>query len=50
VEACTNLANPVWVPLQSLSLTNAVLNYGVVYFSERLPAESSGRFYRLSLP
>ena len=29
VEACTNLAGPVWTPLQSLTLTN-----GAYYFSE----------------
>jgi hypothetical protein len=44
VEACTNLVNPVWAPLQSLTLTN-----GSFYFSE--PWQSgSGRFYRIRLP
>jgi hypothetical protein len=50
VEACTNLANPVWVPLQPLSLTNSVAIYGFVYFGEPFQAESSGRFYRISSP
>jgi hypothetical protein len=45
VEACTNLANPVWISLQSLELTN-----GQVYFSEPFQADSSGRFYRISSP
>jgi hypothetical protein len=39
VEACTNLASPVWTPLQSLTLTN-----GLVYFSEPLQTNSSGRY------
>jgi hypothetical protein len=45
VEACTNLASPVWVPLQSLLLTN-----GLIYFSESFQANSSGRFYRIGSP
>ena len=39
VEASTNLASPVWTPLQSLTLTN-----GLVYFSEPLQTNSSGRY------
>jgi hypothetical protein len=45
VEACTNLANPVWIPLQSLTLTN-----GLFYFNEPFQANSSGRYYRISSP
>jgi hypothetical protein len=45
VEACTNLASPVWTPLQSLTLTN-----GLVYFSEPLQTNSSGRYYRITAP
>jgi hypothetical protein len=45
VEACTNLANPAWTPLQSLTLTN-----GLFYFSEPLQTNSTGRFYRVSSP
>jgi hypothetical protein len=45
VEASTNLANPVWTLLQSLTLTN-----GLVYFSEPLQTNSSGRFYRITAP
>jgi hypothetical protein len=42
VEACTNLANPVWTPLQSLALTN-----GLFYFSEPFQAGIKGRYYRI---
>ena len=42
VEACTNLASPVWTPLQSLTLTN-----GLFYFSEPVQTNSSGRYYRI---
>jgi hypothetical protein len=45
VEACTNLASPVWIPLQTNMITN-----GSVYFSEPLQTNSSGRYYRVSLP
>jgi hypothetical protein len=42
VEASTSLASPVWIPLQSLTLTN-----GSYYFSEPLQTNSSGRYYRI---
>jgi hypothetical protein len=45
VEACANLANPVWTPLQTVTLTN-----GLFYFSEPLQTNTSGRFYRISSP
>ena len=45
VEACANLANPIWTPLQTLNLTNS--SY---YFSEPFQPNSSGRFYRISSP
>jgi hypothetical protein len=45
VEACTNLASPVWTPIQTLTLTN-----GSFYFSEPLQTNSSGRYYGLGLP
>jgi hypothetical protein len=45
VEACTNLASPAWVPLQTLTLTN-----GSVYFSEPFQTETPCRFYGLGLP
>ncbi len=45
VEACTNLANPVWISLQSLTLTN-----GLFYFSEPFQSNTANRFYRISSP
>jgi hypothetical protein len=45
VEACTNLANPVWI-----ALTNVTLTSGLFHFSEPLQAESAGRYYRISSP
>ena len=45
VEVCTNLANPVWVPLTTNTLVN-----GVFYFSEPVQTNNSGRFYGLGLP
>ena len=42
VEACNDLANPVWIPLQSLTLTN-----GLVYFSEPVQTNIAGRYYRI---
>jgi hypothetical protein len=45
VEACSNLASPIWVPLRTLSLTN-----GSFYFSEPFQPNSPGRFYRISSP
>jgi hypothetical protein len=43
VEACANLAQSVWVPLQSMTLTN-----GLVHFSESVQSNPAGRFYRIS--
>jgi hypothetical protein len=43
VEACTNLANPVWQPLQ----TNT-LNGGSFYFVDPQRTNYPGRFYRVS--
>jgi len=45
VEACANLANPVWTPLQTLLLTN-----GSFYFSEPFQPNIAARFYRISSP
>ena len=45
IEACTNLANPVWTPLLTGTLTN-----GLLYFSEPLQTNLSGRYYRISSP
>ncbi|MGA2175989.1 MAG: leucine-rich repeat domain-containing protein [Verrucomicrobiota bacterium] len=45
VEACTTLDNPVWSPLQTLTLTN-----GLFYFSEPLQTNSASRYYRIRSP
>ncbi len=45
VEACTNLANPTWYPLQTITLTG-----GSVYFSDPQWTNYGSRFYRLSMP
>jgi hypothetical protein len=45
VEACTNLATPVWTPLQTLTLTN-----GSFYFTEPFQTNSAARYYRISSP
>ncbi len=42
VEACTNLANPVWLPVSTNSFVG-----GTSYFSDPQPANLPGRFYRL---
>ena len=43
VEACTNLSNPVWLPVATMTLTN-----GLVHFTE--PMNGSKRFYRIGTP
>jgi len=45
VEASTNIANPVWQPVQ----TNT-LNGGSAYFSDPQWTNYPGRFYRLRSP
>jgi hypothetical protein len=45
VEACTNLACPVWTPRQTLMLTN-----GLFYFSEPIQTSSPARYYRIRSP
>ncbi|MGA2854561.1 MAG: hypothetical protein ABSE90_10590, partial [Verrucomicrobiota bacterium] len=45
IEACTNLANPVWTPVK----TNALVN-GTNYFRDSRWTNSPGRFYRLRSP
>ena len=45
VEVSTNLANPVWTPLQTNTLVN-----GSFHFSELVQTNSTGRFYGLGLP
>ncbi len=43
VEAATNLVNPVWIPLQTITLTN-----GLFHFTEPFQTTNATRFYRLS--
>ena len=45
VEACTNLANPTWSPLQTNTLSSDSL-----YFSDPRWTNYPGRFYRLRWP
>ena len=45
VEACTDLSNPVWQPVQTNKLTG-----GSAYFSDPQWTNYPGRFYRLRSP
>jgi BspA type Leucine rich repeat region (6 copies) len=45
VEACTDLANPVWSPIQTNVLTG-----GLFYFSDPQWTNFPARFYQLSMP
>ncbi len=45
VEACTNLVNPIWYPLQTATLIS-----NSFYFSDLYRTNYLGRFYRLVLP
>jgi len=45
VETCTNLAAPVWVPVQTNTLDS-----GPVNFSAPVEPQSPSRFYRLRTP
>jgi hypothetical protein len=45
VEACTNLANPTWSPLQTNTLTGSP-----VYFSDPQWTNHARRFYGLGVP
>jgi hypothetical protein len=45
LEACTNLASPVWQPLQSCALTN-----GSIYFSDPAWTNYASRMYRIRSP
>jgi hypothetical protein len=45
VEACTNLANSIWSPLQTITLTS-----GESYFSDPQWTNYHARFYRLRSP
>jgi hypothetical protein len=43
--ACTNVAGPVWTPLQSVTLTN-----GSIYFSDPQWTNYAARYYGLGFP
>ena len=45
VEACTNLSEGVWSPVQ----TN-IINGGTAYFNDSQSTNYLGRFYRLRMP
>jgi hypothetical protein len=45
VEACTNLANPVWMPLTNVALTN-----GLFYFSDPQWTNYPARYYGIGFP
>jgi hypothetical protein len=45
VEACANLANPVWLPVSTNTLTS-----GTAYFSDAQWTNYPGRYYRLRSP
>jgi hypothetical protein len=45
VEACTNLSNPVWTPLQYMTLTN-----GSVHFSDSQWTNYPVRYYGIGFP
>jgi hypothetical protein len=45
VEACTNLANPIWLPVATPTLTD-----GSAYFSDPDWINYPSRFYRLRSP
>ena len=45
VEACTNLANPVWTPLTNVMLTN-----GSYYFSDKQWTNYPTRYYGVGFP
>jgi hypothetical protein len=45
VESCTNLARPVWAPVQTVSLTG-----GTYYFSDPQTTNNPSCFYQLAMP
>ncbi len=45
VEACTNLADPVWTPVQSMTVTN-----GLVYFIDPNWSNYPTRYYGIGFP
>jgi len=50
VEACTNLANPVWTSVSTNTLNSFIGTNGTSYFSDPQWTNYPGRFYRLRSP
>jgi len=50
VEACADLANPVWTPVSTNTLKTFIGTNGTSYFSDPQWTNSPGRFYRLRSP
>jgi hypothetical protein len=50
VEACTNLASPLWTPMGTNTLTGNRFISGSSYFSDPQWTNYLGRFYRLRSP
>jgi hypothetical protein len=50
VEACSNLANPVWIPIGTNTLNTFLGTNGTSYFSDPQWTNHVGRFYRIRSP
>jgi hypothetical protein len=50
VEACTNFANPVWLPVSTNTLNTFIGTNGTSYFSDPKWTNYRSRFYRLRSP
>jgi len=50
VEACTNLATPIWTPVGTNTLNTFIGTNGTSYFSDPQWTNYPGRFYRLRSP
>ena len=50
VEACTNLASPIWIPVGTNTLNTFIGTNGTAYFSDPQWTNYPGRFYRLRSP
>jgi hypothetical protein len=50
VEACTNLANPVWSPVSTNTLNTFIGTNGMSYFGDPQWTNYPSRFYGFSWP
>jgi len=50
VEACTNFASPVWLPVSTNTLNTFIGTNGTSYFSDSKWTNYFSRFYRLRSP